>query len=212
MGSNDWKARSSSPKDSASGWYSRGYLPHFEGRLPQMITFRLTDSMPQHLLDQWHVELIEWAPREVEVEKRRRMESYLDKGHGDAWMKDPLIATLVQEALLHFDGERYSLIAWVVMPNHVHALVTPIEDWEIGKILHSLKSYTAKQCNRMLGRTGAFWQTESFDRYIRNDRHFQKAVEYIERNPVKAGLCREPEDWPWSSAYWRSQHDDAKAL
>jgi REP element-mobilizing transposase RayT len=199
-----WKNRDIVPKGGQTGWYSRGYLPHFDGCLPQMITFRLADSMPQYLLDQWNLELTKWQPRDADVERRRRMDAYLDRGEGDAWMKEPRVANVVQDALLHFDSERYSLAAWVVMPNHVHALATPLKGWEMGKILHSLKSFTAKECNRLLGRSGAFWQTESFDRYVRNEKHYRSVVAYIERNPVKAGLCQKPEDWLWSSARWRS--------
>lgn len=67
-------------------------------------------------------------------------------------------------------------------------------------IVRSWKSFTAHECNKLLGRSGRFWQREPFDRYIRNKQHFQRAVSYIEENPVKAGLCRKPEDWQWSSA------------
>lgn len=120
-------------------------------------------------------------------------------------MNDPRIASTVQNALLFFDGRRYRLHAWVVMPNHVHALLTPLAGWELGQILHFWKSFTANECNKLLGRHGKFWQKESFDRYVRDERHYHNAVAYIERNPVKAGLCEKPEDWRWSSAYWRQK-------
>jgi REP element-mobilizing transposase RayT len=95
--------------------------------------------------------------------------------------------------------------AWCVMPNHVHALITPIERNKIHDITQSWKSFTAKECNRILARTGPFWQRESFDRYIRNARHYRNALRYIEHNPVNAGLCEKPEDWAWSSARLRVQ-------
>jgi REP element-mobilizing transposase RayT len=91
------------------------------------------------------------------------------------------------------------------MPNHVHALLTPCPGWDLGKIVHSWKSYTANECNKLLGRSGAFWQKEGFDRYVRNEVHYYNAAAYIENNPVKAGLCKRPEDWPWSSAGWRNE-------
>jgi putative DNA methylase len=212
--SEQWKKRIVMPKRGAApspggsppGWYSRGYLPHFEGgEIAQTVTFRLFDSLPQSLLEQWREELARWPEKEAEVERRKRIEAYLDRGLGSAWMSDARIADRVQDALLFFDGSRYRLQAWVVMPNHVHALLTPGAGWELGQILHSWKSFTSNECNKLLGRRGEFWQTESFDRYVRDERHYRNAVVYIENNPVKAGLCERPEDWPWGSARWRKQ-------
>ncbi len=106
--------------------------------------------------------------------------------------------------MLCFDGGRYHLQAWVVMPNHVHALVTPNEAFTLSSILHSWKSYTAKRANQLLGRAGEFWQAEYFDRAIRDERHFEKAVAYIETNPVKAHLCRQAEGWRFGSGRLRA--------
>ena len=89
------------------------------------------------------------------------------------------------------------------MPNHVHLLCTPVTGHSLEEIMHSLKSYTANEANKILGREGRFWQKEYFDRYIRNARHFAKVVAYIENNPVKARLCKKAEDWPFSSASFR---------
>jgi REP element-mobilizing transposase RayT len=88
------------------------------------------------------------------------------------------------------------------MPNHVHVLLTP--QAEIASILHSWKSFTSKKANKILQREGHFWQAEAFDRYVRDEKHFKRAWEYIEENPVKAGLCERPEAWPWSSAAARA--------
>ena len=118
-------------------------------------------------------------------------------------MNDARVAGKVEEAMLFFDGSRYRLEAWDVMPNHVHAMLTPIAGWELGQILHSWKSYTSKESNKLLGRSGEFWQKENFDRYVRDERHYCNAIAYIEDNPVKAGLCEKAEDWKWSSAHWR---------
>jgi putative DNA methylase len=84
------------------------------------------------------------------------------------------------------------------MPNHVHVLLTSIEKYSLSKIIHSWKSFTAHQANKALNRTGEFWQTEYYDRYIRNDKHLSAAVEYIINNPVKAGLIGKAENWKWS--------------
>ena len=109
------------------------------------------------------------------------------------------MAGFVERALLFFDAQRYRLCAWVIMPNHVHVLFevwsTPME-----RVLYSWKHYTAFHGNRFLGRTGRLWQKEYWDRYMRDEQHFQKARRYIESNPVKAGLCDRAMEWPWSSA------------
>ena len=89
------------------------------------------------------------------------------------------------------------------MPNHGHVLLTPLEGFHLDQIEHSIKSYTATMANKMLDRKGQFWAIESFDRYIRNPRHFSAVVRYIEDNPVKAGLCRTPEEWQFGSAFER---------
>ena len=139
-------------------------------------------------------------PAKAEIERRERIESYLDQGKENSFLKHPKIAEAVQDALLHFDQVRYRLHAWVVMPNHVHSLFTPGMGHSLSGILQSWKSYAAKEANRFLGRRGRFWQEDYFDRYIRNPTHFEAAIEYIELNPVKAGLCVAAEEWPYSSA------------
>jgi REP element-mobilizing transposase RayT len=86
------------------------------------------------------------------------------------------------------------------MPNHVHTLFTPLAGYTMSGIVHSWKGFTARECNRVLSRTGKFWNREPFDRYIRNGRHFERTIAYIESNPVKAKLCKDSVDWMWSSA------------
>jgi REP element-mobilizing transposase RayT len=178
-------------------WYSRGYIPHFDHPgLIQGITFRLADSLPLHVRKSMAEEL----KNADNSAQRARFETYLNAGYGACYLRDPRIASLVENALLHFDGARYRLIAWVIMPNHVHVLIETFEGYPLGNILHSWKSYTAKEANRILGRTGQFWFREYFDRYIRDERHLGRAIWYIHNNPVKAGLADRPEDWPFSSA------------
>jgi putative DNA methylase len=115
-------------------------------------------------------------------------------------LRDEAVARMVQTALLHFDGLRYRLIAWVVMPNHVHVLIETIPGHALSDIIHSSKSFTAKAANRILKRTGVFWEQEYFDRVIRDENHFWNAVSYIQENPVKAGLVPLAAAWPYSSA------------
>ena len=182
------------------GWCSRGYLPHFDALgIRQMITYRLQDAMPANRRHEWEA-LLEL---EDEREKRIKIESYLDAGYGECHLRRTEIASLVEENLLHFDGNRYRLLAWVVMPNHVHALIE-IQQTPLAEVLHGWKSYTGKVANRWLKRSGDFWQAEYFDRFIRDEEHFRKAVHYIEWNPVKAGLVKSPEEWRFSSAHYRS--------
>ena len=102
--------------------------------------------------------------------------------------------------LPHFDGERYKLVSWTVMPNHLHLLVKPLAGNELSQIRHSLKSYTASEGNKILGRKGKFWQEDYYDRYIRNHEHFENTLKYIDMNPVKAGLCKNRIDWEFGSA------------
>ncbi len=137
-------------------------------------------------------------PREVKL--RRLVSRYEDAGHGACWLRDGRVAQAVEETLLRFDGLRYRLISWCVMPNHVHVLIETGESWGLGDILHSWKSFTAHRANEILGRVGPFWFREYFDRFVRDDRRFRNAVKYIERNPVKAGLAASPDGWRWSSA------------
>lgn len=124
----------------------------------------------------------------------------MDAGYGQCYLRDPRIGQLVENALLYFDGDRYRLLAWVIMPNHVHALIETILGFPLDKIIQSWKSFTAHKANDLLGRSGQFWFPDYFDRYIRNERHFYNAVRYIHENPVKAGLVSRAVDWPFSSA------------
>ena len=189
------------PRKLRSGrFHTRGYLPHVDAEgTTQFITFRLADSMPQHLLDKWRAEL---AAGEIDdVELRKRIEYFLDSGYGSCALRDRRIAVEIRDTLLKWNGQRYRLIAWVIMPNHVHLLIEMIEGFPLSEVMHSIKSYTAHQANKILEQKGRFWSVESFDRYIRDARHYRNTIEYIENNPVKAGLCRTSVDWEFSSAY-----------
>jgi REP element-mobilizing transposase RayT len=120
---------------------------------------------------------------------------------GSCMLRDPDVADVVAAALGHFDGERYELIAWCVMPNHVHAVVTPFAGHALGDVLHSWKSFTAHAINRRLGRRGAVWEKESFDHLVRTPSSLDRFVAYTEANPLAAGLCATQGDWRFSSAY-----------
>jgi REP element-mobilizing transposase RayT len=178
------------------GWRSRGYLPHFDAPdLVQHIVFRLADSLPAAIRNE-----IAQRPKDDRV---RAVDAALDQGYGRRDLVMPKLASLVQQTLLHLDGEHYSLLAWCVMPNHVHALAEIHSGQRLDRVVHSWKSFTAHQANRLLGRTGAFWAPEYFDRYMRDSDQLAATMAYIEENPARAGLCREPTAWPYSSASWR---------
>jgi REP element-mobilizing transposase RayT len=183
------------------GWHERGYLPHFDpGAVHQTVTFRLADSLPAHVPAGWLAELERLPEDQRDPELRRRIDAYIDRGIGECWLGRPEIGGMVESALLHFHAARYDLLAWVVVPNHVHVLFQPAEGWTVSGILHAWKSYTANVANRILNRTGLFWHPDYFDRFVRDEDHFRRAWEYIEVNPVKTGLCIRPEDWPFGSA------------
>jgi REP element-mobilizing transposase RayT len=177
------------PAKKEYGWHSRGYLPHFDGgSTAQSITFRLFDSLPKAVLERWSHELKSEPSAQIDSEMRKRIAAYLDQGHGSCYLREPKVAEIVQNAILFFDKEKYLLSAWVVMPNHVHLVTTPLPGKPLARIVQSVKSFTANEANKLLGRKGTFWMPDYFDRYIRNQRHLAAAIAYVENNPVKAGL------------------------
>jgi type I restriction enzyme R subunit/putative DNA methylase len=203
----DKKLASAGPSETTFGWKSRGYLPHFEGgRLIQHITFRLADSLPQSVLRRIEEEVGNDKDTARQIELHERAEAWLDAGYGHCVLRRTEAATLVQDALFHFDGIRYRLIAWAIMPNHLHALIEPIDPWTIGRIVSTWKSYTGRRLSPMLRGVSRLnphrvWNRDYWDRFIRDQGHFEDVVAYIHGNPVKAGLVSRPEDWQWSSAW-----------
>ena len=200
------KANQSSPGPPPKGWHSRDYLPHLDRPgLIQSLTFRLGDSVPAPLIEAWKHEL-NWHERHAAdspeaCELRRKIAAYEDAGHGACWLREPHFARLVQEALWFFDGERYRLLAWCVMPNHVHVLVETVAGHSPGSLVRSWKRHITRQINIALARTGeSFWAPDYYDRYIRDAAHYGSVVRYIEQNPVKAKLVSAACDWLWSSA------------
>jgi REP element-mobilizing transposase RayT len=116
-------------------------------------------------------------------------------------MRQKEIAEIVSQALRFHSAERFDLLAWVVMPNHVHAVLRPFPEWTLSEILQSWKGFSSRRANLYLKRTGQpFWQAESYDHLIRDDEDRWNCSNYTTMNPVNAGLCKRPEHWPWSSA------------
>lgn len=176
------------------GIYSRGYLPHVDGADLQMITYRLNDALP--------VEVVKRLRTLPSKTQRMETEQAMDSGYGCCCLRRPDIAALVIDNWRYFNGQRYQLIAWVVMPNHVHVLIEVAPGEPLARIVQGWKSYTGKQIGLLMaGALKPVWQPDYWDRYIRNEAHYLSAIEYIHQNPVKAGLVKNVSDWPWSSAY-----------
>ena len=178
----------------------RRRLPHWQqGAVFYFVTWRLADALPQEKHRQWRDEKEAWVrwhpepwdePTEREYHRlfSRRLDEWLDAGSGSCLLRDKQLAGVVARALGHFDGERYALAAFVVMPNHVHVLFRLVTPHRLEEVLKSWKGFTAREINRRLGKSGQLWQEEYWDRIIRNEAHFAKCREYILSNPSKAGL------------------------
>ena len=139
----------------------------------------------------------------------RRFVAYdklLDEHPAVRWLEDRTLAAVIAEAFHWGAATRYDLIAYVVMPSHVHWVFRPLLNETSGDggprlaITTAFKRHTAMACNRLLGRQGRFWQEESYDRVVRDEQELERIVRYVEYNPVQAGLCARPEEWEFSSA------------
>jgi putative transposase len=142
-----------------------------------------------------------------------RTDRWLDSDPAVRWFDNPDLAKVAVESLYHFADQRYDLLGFCVMPSHIHWVFRPRTEWAApllaeGRspreaICKSRNQHIALECNRLLRRTGAFWQHESFDHWIRDVEELERILLYIEANPVKAGLVDRPELWPYSSAHDR---------
>ncbi len=194
----------SSATGPSRGWHSRGYLPHVDAQgLVQFVTFRLADSVPRELIQRWREELALDGNKDASDSRhaalQKRVERYIDAGHGACHLSNPMAAKIVRESLLFFDGQRYRLLAWCVMPNHVHVLLEMTSaEHDLAGLVQSWKSYSARRINRLLGLSGPLWMPDYFDRYVRDSHHLAACLRYIRENPVKAGLVRSAGEWRWS--------------
>lgn len=185
------------------GWHERGYLPHFDApNVTQFVTFMLHDAFPVTRRREWESALHE----PDESARRRQLEAWLDRGHGECWLRQPSIADLVENKLREHDGASYRLQAWCVMPNHVH-LVVDVLNTPLSQLLKLWKGGSARAANLALRRSGRFWEREYFDTLIRDEEHLRKAIRYTEANPVNARLVLERKEWLWSSARWRDEYE-----
>jgi REP element-mobilizing transposase RayT len=181
------------------------------------VVFHLADSLPEAPLLRLMQLLRALPPEERSLKRQNHIERWADRGYGCCVLRDDGVADLVRSALEYFDGDRYSLGSWTIMPSHVHCLVRPFEGWTTQKIVSSWKQFTARRIQAQVRRgelpgvsiddVRPLWHREYFDRFIRDLDHYRQTVRYIENNPVKAKLVGRAEDWPWGSAYRRPGRD-----
>lgn len=196
--------------DKAPVWNPRRYLPHvFRADVPIHVCFRLADSVPGSVIESWQEELTGKPPEERRAFLRARVDRYLDQGHGSCLLADDHHARVVTDAIHFYDQRKYFILAWCVMPNHVHVLLEVIGSNTLHGTVHSWKSFTAHQINRRRGMQGTVWMADYFDRLIRDEEHMAATIAYIHGNPVRAGLAALPHQWPWSSAYHREPVNEA---
>jgi REP element-mobilizing transposase RayT len=179
----------------------RGEIDHVTGNLPHwrqsgvlyFSTFRTADALPADLLRRWQSEKDAWLLRHPEpwdattraeyIERfPRRLQDWLDAGHGECPLAETEPREIVERALRHFEGERYTTEETFVAANHVHVVLTPMSGHALSAILHSWKSFTAHAINRALGRTGEFWQQESYDHIVRSPDALQRIRNYIKNH------------------------------
>jgi len=210
--------------------YYRRHLPHYQPLdATFFVTFRLAGSLPAAVIEEMRanrertkrrIERInnrktrsdEWY--EFNIDYFARFDGLLDKNEKSLlWLREPRIAGIVKESIHHRDQKEYDLIAYCIMPNHVHMVFgvgrlaestsskngrDSVSTYIVTRILESLKKYTALYANRKLHRTGSFWQHESYDHVVRDDADLSRIVEYVLMNPVHARLVETWEAWPWT--------------
>lgn len=211
------------------GHFRRRRLPHVDkpGAI-YFVTSCLKGSIPAFGLKEIveHRQILAGLeiPQGMTAQTWERRKWKLDFAKSDDWLDRSLaarhlenadLAEEVEKSLLYFAGERYAIWAWIVMPNHFHWLFEPLPEWvgslgETGdertpreRIMHSVKRYSATQCNRLRGETGKFWQDESHDHCVGDVDELERIIQYIEQNPVKAGLVTDKHDYRFSSARYR---------
>jgi hypothetical protein len=179
---------------------ARRRLPHWRQSSPAyFVTFRLADSLPQGLLKQWRDERAIWlrwhpppwsAAEQREYEERfvHCIQEWLDAGMDACHLRQPEVREQVELCLLGFDGKRYDVDAFVLMPNHVHAVIALAEGFDLPKVLQGIKGVSANRCNKLLGRKSSFWMDESYDHIVRDAEELAAFRRYIAANPEKAGL------------------------
>jgi S-adenosylmethionine decarboxylase proenzyme len=186
----------------------RGRLPHWEKEDGiYFVTFRLADSIPKYVLDGIKAEkestlkVLETLNRELSISEEKKIEAlfsekieeYLDSGSGSCILKRAEIGELAANSIKHFDGQRYDILAWCIMPNHVHVVFRTKNKHKLEDIVHSWKSFTAHEINKVMGSEGDVWQREYYDHLVRDEEDLDRVIDYVLDNPVKANLI----NWKW---------------
>jgi len=190
--------------------HKRKRLPHWDAQHGiYFVTFNLFDALPLHVKEKIRQEAdaqlahIRTLRGDTTIAERQAIEEWLhakigdalDQTYGSCFMRDLRVAKIVADAIEYFDDDRYRLLAWCVMPNHVHVVLDRAR--QIHRVVHSWKSFTAKRANRLPCRVGSFWQDDYYDRCVRDQRELQRRIEYVSSNPSLAGL----NDWPFVRVY-----------
>jgi REP-associated tyrosine transposase len=191
-------------------FYERN-LPHFQPEKGTFfLTYRLFGSIPISVLKEFeeHYQKIRYSQKTISSRRFQRLcaayfqrlDNFLDKQLNEPyWLQDNRIAQIVYDSLLYNNGKKYDLWNFSIMPNHVHALLTPKESSPpLYSILQDHKKFTALKSNRLLQRDGQFWEHETYDRVVRKGDEFGNIVNYILNNPVKAGFVKHWSDWKWT--------------
>ncbi len=206
----------------------RRNLPHiYPVGATFFITFRLQNSLPYSIINKlkedFAIKLIEvkaaqWLDPNAEILRQQKLffkkyDSALDKIHnGVNYLKNPKVAKIVADKIHQYDGKFYELLCYCIMPNHVHLLidtsiqiqgkdpikVTDKEYTQVDKILKLIKGGSAYEINKLLNRRGEFWQKESYDHYVRSGKELSNIIWYIVKNPLKAGLVKDWEDYKFT--------------
>ena len=213
--------------------FYRNHLPHLQplgGTF--FVTYNLADAVPYKLWKKWKEE-IQALLAELESNSSlfssqkhlldqkdaylkkafAKYDKYLDSNNGPLHLKNPQVANVVADSLHFWDNKKLELIGYSIMPNHVHTTFRLFSPEELDgskvyleKIMQSIKLYSARNCNKILGKTGTFWQRESYDRLVRDRNELHRILTYTVCNPVKAGLCSSPKEWPWT--YVKEKYND----
>ncbi|MCK9453081.1 MAG: transposase [Bacteroidales bacterium] len=186
-----------------------GHLPRRnKENLIQFITFRLADSLPQDVLKKIELDIKALTASEKDIAKRKRYQKYLDRGYGCCALKHPKMTQTMYNALKHHDGDKYNLLAWSIMPNHVHVLIKANSN--ISRILQSWKSFTGRWALKNNETYSfsfpkdvfTFWMPDYWDRFIRDSKHFNATVKYILDNPKKAKLPKGSVAYRFTACAW----------
>ena len=183
------------------GFYHHHRKAHFdEANIVQSVNFRLGDAIPRYVLEEARA-----AYSSTGVPRRRahihtKLERFADRGLGAAILGNRDVARILENELKHSNGKQYELLAWCIMPNHVHVCFQQYSGHRLATILQGWKGRSSRLINSATGAVGPLWEPDYWDRSVRTAESLRRAVDYIHNNPVSARLCRRIEDWPFSSA------------